>query len=233
MRKLMIAGAAVGVLVLAAVAIGGVVTSAQEGDGPIGTFLSKVAEKLGVGEDELKEAIKDARLEMIDEAVAEGRLTEEQADHLGERAEGDGFLFLRPRQGGPHPGRMGGLIVIVDAVADILDMDKEDLKEARQDGQSLVQIADVQGMSAEEFTEALLNQIQAQLDEFVSEGKLTEEQAERVFQGIESNIDRIASAEPGGRGAFLGGRGHPGFRGPWHGPFEDDPFGVEPSEVTG
>ncbi len=86
MKRLLIAVAAVLVLALGAVVISGAATSAQEGDGPLGSFLSKVAEKLGVSEDELKDAFDEARDETIDEAVAEGRLSEEQAERLKERA---------------------------------------------------------------------------------------------------------------------------------------------------
>lgn len=45
-------------------------------------FLSRVAEKLGITEDALIQAMYEARVEMIDEAVAEGKLTQAQADYL-------------------------------------------------------------------------------------------------------------------------------------------------------
>lgn len=46
------------------------------------TYLARVAEKLGVTEDALLQAMYEARTEMIDEAVAEGKLTQAQADYL-------------------------------------------------------------------------------------------------------------------------------------------------------
>ncbi len=45
-------------------------------------YLARVAEKLGVTEDALLNAMYEARVEMIDEAVAEGKLTQAQADYL-------------------------------------------------------------------------------------------------------------------------------------------------------
>jgi len=39
------------------------------------SFLARVAEKLGVTEDALTQAMYEAKVEMIDEAVAEGKLT--------------------------------------------------------------------------------------------------------------------------------------------------------------
>lgn len=46
------------------------------------TFLARVAEKLGVSEDTVIQAMYEAKAEMIDEAVAEGKLTQAQADYL-------------------------------------------------------------------------------------------------------------------------------------------------------
>jgi hypothetical protein len=228
MKRLIIVAAAVAVLALAAVAVGGAATSADEGDGPIGTFLSKVADKLGVTEDELKTAIDETRAEMIDEAVAEGRLTEQQRERLREHAEEGGILFPPPlRHGGLHqgPGPGPGPGLIADAAAQVLGMEKEELIEARQDGQSLAEIAEAQmgeEFDLEAFKTALLDEIQAQLNG----------QVEDIFQHIEENIDDIVNVEgcPGGFGEPRWGPG--GFRGPGFGPFGDVPEATEPSEVT-
>ncbi|MCX7750160.1 MAG: YckD family protein [Candidatus Bipolaricaulota bacterium] len=52
-----------------------------------GAFLEKVAAHLGVSVDALKGALEKAHLEMIDEAVAAGKLTPEQAEALKARLE--------------------------------------------------------------------------------------------------------------------------------------------------
>jgi len=49
---------------------------------PSQTFLGRVAANLGVGEERLIEAITQARLQMIDEAVQQGWITQEQADWM-------------------------------------------------------------------------------------------------------------------------------------------------------
>ena len=188
---------AVVALGLAATAIGGVVTSAQEGDGPIGSFLGKVAEKLGVSQEDLETAIQEARIETIDEAVAEGRLTEERAARLKERAAEGGRLFPRFRRGHGH---------VVDAAAEVLDIPKDELIEGLKDGSSLADLAEAQGMSVEEFSGALLTQVQAQLDDQVAEDKLTREQADQMLQRFEENIDRIVNGHPDGDGPCH--RGH-------------------------
>ncbi len=59
-------------------------------------FLERVAEKLGITVEELQSAIQAAALDVVDEALASGRITQEQADKAKERIEsGEGF-GLRP-----------------------------------------------------------------------------------------------------------------------------------------
>ena len=206
----------IGVLVLAlaaAVVVGGAATSAQEDDGPVGTFLGKVAEKLGISEDQLTTAIKDARLEQVDEAVAEGRLTEEQAAQIKERIENSEYGFgLGPgfRFGdGRHVG--GGLIL--DAAAEVLGMEKADLVEAlKVDGATLASVAEAQGKDADTFKAELLAAVKADLNAKVADGTITQERADAKYSNIEENIDAILS---GSLPVFhRHGRGHRGF-GPW------------------
>lgn len=198
MKRLLIIAAAVAALGLGVVAVGGAVTSAQEGDGPLGSFLARVAEKLGISEEELTTAIQDTQLEIIDERLAEGNITPEQAARLRERIEEGGILF--PPRPGHHVRhavchRLGYLIV--EAAAEVLDMETPALVEQLMADNNLAQVAEAQGMSVEEFTPALLNQVGIDLDELVSQEKLTEEQATRIFQAIEENIDRIVNGEHG------------------------------------
>ncbi len=67
-------------------------------------LLGKVAKILGIDEqkvtDAFKQAIKETHNEQIDKALADGRITKEMADWLKQRPD-DGPL-------GPPPGMMGG-----------------------------------------------------------------------------------------------------------------------------
>jgi len=220
MKRLMMIAVAVAVLALGVVAVGG--AAADEDDGLVGSFLARVAEKVGVSEDELQTAIDDARTETLDEAVAEGRLTEQQAERMQER----GFPFGGGRM---HHGRGH----VMDAAAEVLDMTRADLMEQLQDGNSLADVADAQGMSEDDFKAALLVQVQAQLDDLVAEGDLTQEQADEIFQRTDENIDNIVTGEgcPGGFGGMRRGPGD--FGGPGFGPFSGHGAdSTETSDVT-
>ncbi len=217
MKRLLMIVAAVAVLGVAAVAIGEAATSAREGDGPIGTLLGKVAAKLGVTESELQTAIDEARTETIDEAVAEGRLTEEQAERLRE----GGFPFHRRlHRAGCH---------ILDAAADVLEMEKDDLVAELREGNSLADVAAAQGIGVGGFKAQLLAEVQADIDAKVADGTITQEQADRLSEGLEERIDNIVNAQPG-EGGFGGPRHrYGGFGGPWHAPLDE---AEEASEVT-
>jgi polyhydroxyalkanoate synthesis regulator phasin len=194
MKKVLIVVAAVAALGVAAVAV------AQEGAGggsAADAWTAKVAEKLGVTEDELAAAMKDAQFELIDEAVAEGRITQEQADAIKARAEESGNYF--PHRPGVD-GKRACLAVkfTVRAAAEVLGMEHEALVEALQSGQSLAEIAEAQGMNVEDFKAALLEQAQEDLDALVAEGKLTQDQADRLHQAFSEHIDQIVNSHPDG-----------------------------------
>lgn len=188
MRRLLIVAAALLALGLTAIAVGGAVTSADDGDGPFGNFLARVAEKLGITETELQTAIQDAQLETIDEAVAEGHLTDERADRLRERVEEGVHLFARRPHHHPAPR------LIVSSAVHVLGIETTDLVAELKAGKSLAEVAEAQGMPVEDFTPALLTEIQTQLDALVAEDKLTADRAAEMFQHIEENIDRIVNA---------------------------------------
>ncbi|MCH7718613.1 MAG: hypothetical protein IIB21_04010, partial [Chloroflexi bacterium] len=112
-----------GIVVLAGVMLAGTVVgigAAQtDGDTPttdadvaphkvqvFADLLPRLAENLGISAEELTAAIQQTQLQMVDERVAAGDLTEEEAARIRERIEsGEGPLFgegKRPRHG---PGR--------------------------------------------------------------------------------------------------------------------------------
>ena len=163
-------------------------------------FIAETAERLGVTPEELTRAMTEAQFEIIDGKVAEGALTEEQAAKLKERIEEYGPLSvfgLKHRDG--HKVFCRGAKLVVDAAAEVLGMDREEIAEAVRSGESLASIAEAQGMSVEEFKAALLSAIKAQLDVKVAEGGITPEQADRAYAAIEEHIDRIVQSEGPGR----------------------------------
>ena len=193
------------IMILGALALGVGVLVTQGADAQSGEdeaerrgerFVAETAERLGVTPEVLTEAMTGARLEIIDEAVAEERLTEEQAAKLKERIEEYGPLSvvgLRHRPGGKllcHGARL-----VAGAAAEVLGKEPAEVAAAVKAGESLAEQAEAAGMSVEDFKAALLEAIQATLQEKVDEGPITQAQADRIYAGIEERIDRIVNFE--------------------------------------
>lgn len=110
LRKRMIAlvGGLSMALLLAVAAVGA--SGASAANTATGTnFLSKLAANLGIGQDQLTSAVKQTNLQLIDETVAAGTMTADQAqaarDRVNNSTDGGGFGI---RSGGGMGGGKGG-----------------------------------------------------------------------------------------------------------------------------
>lgn len=187
-----------GAFVLGAAVLAARGAGAQEGEDerPGDRFIAKTAENLGVSAEELTTAMTDAQFELIDEAVAEGKLTEEQAAKLKERIEEYGplsVLGLRQRKDGGGPCK--GARLVVGAASEVLGKEPAEVIQGVRSRESLSEQAEALGMSVEDFTAALLEAIKAKLDAKVAEGTITQAQADRIFGTIEGEIDKIVKFE--------------------------------------
>ncbi|MGH3010755.1 MAG: hypothetical protein ACRDMY_02740 [Gaiellaceae bacterium] len=207
-----------------AVAGGGAAIAASQTDSRASSFLDSVAEHLGISSQELEDATKAAALDQVDQALADGRITEEQADELKTRIEsGDfpglfepGLFELRhggPDNGGPGPGEhhffpFGGKL---SGAAEYLGLSESELREQLLDGKSLAEIAEAAGKSVDGLKQAVLDAAKAALDEAVERDLLTQEQADSIYERLQGWIDDLVNGTfPGlGRLGF-----HPGSGGP-------------------
>ena len=197
MKKMLIAALA---LVALVGALGAVAVSAQSGGTssitPADTLISKVAQKLGISEDQLKTAFKDSEKEMVDNAVNNGKLTDTQGDKIKARIDAAPGLGL----GIPHFLRDRVMrfarYEVVDAAAQALNVDKQALVEQLRGGQSLLQVAQGKGVSEAEFKADLLANVKSDLDAKVQSNNLTHDQADKIYQAIQNHIDDIVNATP-------------------------------------
>jgi polyhydroxyalkanoate synthesis regulator phasin len=177
------------------------------------SFKEALAGNLGISVEELESALTQTQLDMIDQAVADGKLTEEEAANLREKIESGELRGLFPfigRHHGPAFPRLHGLVV--EAAADVLGLDKDDLVAELRDGNSMVDVAETQGVSEDDLKSGILANVQATLDQKVADGDITQEMADRVYENISDSIDRIVTMVPGD-GPERGHRFGPGFGG--------------------
>jgi hypothetical protein len=176
---------------------GAAIAASQGSSGSPEAFVESLAEHLGVSTDELEDAARAAALDQVDAALADGRITEEQAEALKERIEeGDAPLFGPPLFGGPALHHGGGALVHgFDAVAEYLGLDEDALRERLEEGQSLAEVARAEGKSVDGLKDALIDEAEERLDQAVDDGDLTRERADEILERLREHIDDFVNGE--------------------------------------
>lgn len=185
-------------------------------------YLNALAGRLGLSVDQLKAAMQQSHIDLINQAVTEGKLTQEQADRRiqaiqsgqfpgpmgpggpgmrGQGQRGPGMRGQGPGQGQRGPGMPGGPRQGTGGqeVAAILGMTPQELRTEMQSGKSLAQVAEAKGVSRDTLKAKLLELHKTRVDAAVAAGKLTAEQAQQLTERATANIDRMLDMTPGQR----------------------------------
>ncbi len=147
----------------------------NRGRGP-GRFFDKeaydqaLADALGISVEDLLAARETAKATLVQQAVAEGKLTQEQADAI---LSGEGLRSLGP---------IVDKEVIQTAVANALGISVDELEAIRAEGKSLPQIAEELGVEMSAVQEAVQAARAEALQQAVAEGKITQEQADWLLE---------------------------------------------------
>lgn len=141
-----------------------------------GKTIYDIALEQGVEFADVQAAIEAARQEAIEQALADGKITEEMAERIIERME------QMPPAGWMQPYHDQ----MQEAVAESLGISVEELeaaRTARAEGQPPAEIAEELGVSFDEFRQAMRDAHEEIVEQAVADGVLTPEQAERMSQG--------------------------------------------------
>jgi hypothetical protein len=180
------------VLGLSVIAVGGAVgatqlTPREESQ----AVINDAARQLGVEPSELSDALEQAMKNRVDEAVRDGRLTEEQGERMKERIEAGGLPLFGP---GPRFHRHHGPFhAKLDAAAEYLGLTRAQLREQLQDGKTLAQVARDRGKSAEGLVDALVNAAEQKLENAVEDGRLTETEKRKMLSGLRERITDLVN----------------------------------------
>ncbi len=162
-----------------------------------GATLEEIAESQGLDLDSVIETLKERALEAIDERVADGDLTEDQANGLRERIEAfelGEFSFREFR--GRLPGGFefhgfgdmrgfGGFFGDFD-----LDLDLTELRERLESGMTLPESLEDLGVDVDEILTDARSSALERIDELVEEGIITQERADEIRETLEGfNLD--------------------------------------------
>ena len=177
-------------------------TEEDSGESKRDRYKELLAENLGVSLEDLEAAIKQTHLGLIDEALADGKINEEQAAEARERVESGEKPFRHFRGGdGPRGGHsfgFRGVHWLADTAKDILGLEDGAILEGYAAGKSLADLAEEQGISVDDFKSQLIDAAKAKLDEKVAEGDITQEQADKKLERLTNNIDTIVNFTPPG-----------------------------------
>lgn len=176
--------------------------------------LSSAATALGISEDELREQLRAGKTiaavatekgvpvervvaAMVEEAkarlataVTEGKLTQEQADariaNLSQHLT-DHVNRVKPGHDGRghgHPGHKAGLA----AAASALGLSEEELRNELRTGKTLAAVATETGVAIDKVIAAMVDEAKARLATAVTEGRLTQAQADELSAELSERI---------------------------------------------
>jgi polyhydroxyalkanoate synthesis regulator phasin len=192
--------------------------------------IDDAAAQLGIEPSELSAALRQALENRIDQAVEDGRLTEEQGQELKERLESGDTPLLFGGFGFPGHGHFGhfGPFADLGTAASYLGSTEAELRSELADGKTLAEIAKAEGKSVDGLVQALVEEATARIDQAVADGKLTQARANELKEDLEERITDFVNGElrgpgpgfhhgfgPGYEHGSWGFRGEaPGFLGP-------------------
>lgn len=163
------------------------------------SFLERLAGKLGISSSDLEATIKETQNDMIDDAVANGRLTEQQGQALKERiASGNGIVRFMPGHHGIARHAFGILDINLDTIAAEIGMTGDELRAELEGGATLTDLITDQGSTVEAVVDGLVADAETNLEEAVANGSLTQDQADRILATLPERLTRMI--ENGGPG---------------------------------
>lgn len=144
--------------------------------------------------------------------VEDGTLTQEQADKVGAAFE-EHREQMREQMEKRHEE-------VQQIITSTLGISETELREARENGTTLDELA---GDKADQLKAALVAHMKQGADQAVADGKITQEQADKMKENADEFVSKMMAGErPGkGMGRGPGGPGGPGMGGPGMG----GPFG--------
>jgi DNA-binding transcriptional MerR regulator len=189
-----------------------------------GKSIADVAAEQGVALEEIENALQDKLSEHLAEKVANGDLTQEEADARLEEAKTRISEHLTQTFDGDGPGRFGGKGHgprghIMGTVAEQLGLSGEELRASFSAGKSIADVAAEQGVALEEIENALIDKLSEHLLDAVANGDLTQEEADARLEEAKTRISEHLNQTFDGSGpGRFGPRGEHGERGERGGP---------------
>ncbi len=177
------------------------------------TFWQGLAAKLGVSVDTLKSDALQVRKDMLNQAVKDGKLTQDQANQIEQKLNADNLIAPIPigRANGPKPGNgtpgpnkrgfphrgvvgVGGSTAVLEAVAKSVNLSPSDLVSQLRSGKTLADVAKAQNVDQAKVKQAIIDARTAEIQRQVTDGLITQTQADSLKSRLTpDNIDLTQS----------------------------------------
>ena len=134
----------------------------------------------------------------LDKAVADGKMTQAQADKLLARAD-TGFTKLmdatpRHRDDGNGRGRLNQIRKQgIQVAATTIGITPQELAKDLRDGQTVAQVATAHGVSPQAVIDAMVAKANARIDQAVANGKLTQAQGDKLKERASAVITKFVN----------------------------------------
>lgn len=181
-----------------------------------GKTIAQLAEEKGVSTDDIVAAVVAARQETLTSAVEAGNLTQAQADARLALLQADAeallnktFTFTDGR--GAGMGGFGAGDGVLAIVAEQLGIEPDALVTELQAGKTIAELAEANSVSTDDIVAAIVATQQERLATAVTDGRMTQEQADARIELVTTQIEAMLDQPLTGRGLGFGG---PGMGGP-------------------
>lgn len=181
----------------------------QSGQSPV-----QIAQSKGISETTLISDLEANFKSQLDQAVTSGKLTSDMEgqiltkldSHITQMVESTGGqkLFISKNGNGSGANEAGAVVDIngtklafPEVITSVLGIDSATLKTDLQNGQSLVEIAQSKGISESTLVSDLQSSLKAQLDQAVSNGKMTSDMESNILTKLETNITQMVETAGG------------------------------------
>jgi uncharacterized protein (DUF2126 family) len=156
-------------------------------------FLGKVATNLGITLDQLKQAFRSAATQTVDDALANGDITQAQADKIKANIEsgknlGLGQLLRTGRNVNMLQRLRAG---IAKSAADAIGIQPKDLVSELKSGKSIADVASKHNVSLDAVKSKIMDNAKAALDKARENGRIDQAKEDAALQKLQANLDTI------------------------------------------
>ncbi|MDR9451544.1 MAG: hypothetical protein RI637_10045, partial [Acidimicrobiia bacterium] len=163
-----------------------------------GGTLADLAEENGSSGEQLVEVLLTVADDQIDAALQAGRIDEAKAEELHRRAEERITNLVFSTHDWPHPGPGLGNRpfrgLVLGTTMEFLDLNQGQVVSHVRTGGTLAELAEENGSSGPELEAALVEAVTQLLDGLVAEGRISQEQADRLLERATKRIGVIVYA---------------------------------------